>query len=121
MRYILDQINSTIYPYRMDSLQLKNIIVSLIEQIYTCYPNELGTIDNMTNRKHELCAILHTHCYNSTYTTKKAIKNTLKKYLTLNEYTLYGLKLLYAILSIGKDITLDRSVLLIEEIEKNES
>lgn len=117
MKILLSQINDKIKPYKIDKFTLANIINDLFSKLNTCYYHELSNIVHKDKREKRLCEIVHTHCYNATLTTKKAIKATLKKYLTAKQYSEFGLKLLYAALEIGVDITLDNSTMLAQEID----
>ena len=117
MKILLSQVNEKIKPYKINKFTLANIINDLFSKLNACYHHELSNIIHKDKREKRLCEIVHTHCYNATLTTKKAIKATLKKYLTAQQYNEFGLKLLYAVLEIGVDITLDNSIVLAQEIE----
>lgn len=115
MKILLSQINQKIHPNIISKKLLSNIVAELFSKLNACYNHELSHIIHKDKKEQRLCEIVHTHCYNGTATTKKAIKNTLKKYLSSNQYNKFGLKLLYAILETGVEITSDKSILLIEE------
>lgn len=117
MKILLSQVNDKIKPYKINKFILANIVNDLFSKLNACYYHELSNILHKDKREKRLCEIVHTHCYNATVTTKKAIKNTLKKYLTSNQYSKFGLKLLYGILDIGVDITSDNSTVLAQEIK----
>jgi hypothetical protein len=115
MKILLSQVNTKIYPHKINKRILTNIVSDLFSKLNQCYNHELSHILHKDKREKRLCEIVHTHCFNGTATTKKAIKNTLKKHLSDPQYTKFGLQLIYAILEIGVDITSDNSMLLIEE------
>lgn len=115
MKILLSQVNTKIYPHKINKKILSNIVSDLFSKLNQCYNHELSHILHKDKREQRLCEIVHTHCFNGTATTKKAVKNTLKKYLSDPQYSKFGLRLLYAILEIGVDITSDNSILLIEE------
>jgi hypothetical protein len=117
MSYIIEQTNKRLYPYSINKELLKTIINDLIEQIILCYQYELGGTEMTSQKMSQLSHIVHTHCYNSTYTTKKALKLTLHKYLSETEYSKFGLKLLYIILDIGTQITHDKPLRLERELK----
>jgi len=117
MKILLSQVNDKIHPYSINKFTLANIVGDLFSKLNSCYYHELSNIIHKDKREKRLCEIVHTHCYNATFTTKKAIKNTLKKHLTIDQYNKFGLKLLYATLEIGVNITLDNSIMLAKEIE----
>lgn len=117
MRILLSQINEKIYPDKINKITLSNIVADLFAKLNKCYYHELSHIVHKDKREKRLCEIVHTHCFNGTYTTKKAIKDTLKKYLTTNQYNKFGLKLLHSILEIGVNITSDSSTVLARETE----
>lgn len=117
MKILLSEINKTIYPHKINKNTLINIVSDLFAKLNACYNHELSHIEHQDKREHRLCEIVHTHCYNGTFTTKKAIKQTLQKHLTTKQYSTFGLKLLYGILEVGVNITLDNSTKLIQESE----
>lgn len=117
MKILLSQVNDKIKPHKISKFTLANIVNDLFSKLNSCYYHELSNIMHKDKREKRLCEIVHTHCYNATFTTKKAIKTTLKKYLTSDQYNKFGLKLLYATLEIGVNITLDNSTVLAQEIE----
>lgn len=117
MKILLSQVNEKIYPDKINKITLSNIVADLFTKLNKCYYHELSNIIHKDKREKRLCEIVHTHCYNATFTTKKAIKTTLKKYLTANQYSKFGLKLLYTVLEIGVNITSDNSMVLAQEIE----
>lgn len=117
MKILLSEINKQIYPHKINKNTLINIVSDLFAKLNSCYNHELSHIVHKDKREHRLCEIVHTHCYNGTFTTKKAIKQTLQKHLTPKQYTTFGLKLLYGILEVGVNITLDNSTKLIQESE----
>lgn len=117
MSYIIEQTNKRLHPYVINRQLLKSIINDLIEQIISCYKYELGGTEMTSQKMSQLSHIVHTHCYNSTYTTKKALKLTLHKYLTETEYSKFGLRLLYIILDIGTQITHEEPVRLERELK----
>lgn len=117
MKILLSQVNDKIKPYKISKTKLANIVADLFSKLNKCYYHELSNIIHKDAREKRLCEIVHTHCYNGTFTTKKAIKTTLKKYLTASENSKFGLKLLYGILEIGVNITSDNSVLLAQETD----
>lgn len=117
MKILLSQVNDKIKPYKINKNTLANIVADLFSKLNCCYYHELSNIIHKEARENRLCQIVHTHCYNGTFTTKKAIKTTLKKYLTTNEYNKFGLKLLYGVLEIGIDITSENSALLAQETD----
>jgi hypothetical protein len=108
MIQLLNLIYDEIKPHRPRSDKLSSIIAESISLIKTCYKN--------ISSDRELCSIVHTHCYNSTYTTKKALKQIVQKHLSSKEYSLYGVKLQYAILDIGTKITMEGSIFLTEQM-----
>lgn len=117
MKILLSQVNEKIYPDKINKITLSNIVSDLFTKLNKCYYHELSNIIHKDKREKRLSEIVHTHCYNGTFTTKKAIKSTLKKYLTNSQYSKFGLKLLYSILEIGVNITSDNSMILTQEIE----
>ena len=117
MKILLSQVNDKIQPYQISKFTLANIVSELFSKLNSCYYHELSNIIHKDKREKRLCEIVHTHCYNATFTTKKAIKTTLKKHLTSEQYSKFGLKLLYATLEIGVNITSDNSIVLAQEIE----
>lgn len=117
MKILLSQVNEKIYPDKINKVTLSNIVSDLFAKLNKCYYHELSNIIHKDKREKRLCEIVHTHCYNGTFTTKKAIKTTLKKYLTINQYSKFGLKLLHSILEIGVNITSDNSIILAQEID----
>lgn len=117
MKILLSQVNEKIHPNKINKITLSNIVSDLFSKLNKCYYHELSNIVHKDRREKRLCEIVHTHCYNETFTTKKAIKETIKKYLKPSEYDKFGLKLLYSILEIGVNITSDNSVMLAQEIE----
>lgn len=117
MKILLSQINEKIHPYKINKSTLANIVNDLFSKLNACYYHELSNIIHKDKREKRLCEIVHTHCFNGTYTTKKAIKQTLKKYLKPAQYNKFGLKLLHSVLEIGVNITSDNSMVLAQEIE----
>lgn len=117
MKILLSQVNQKIQPFKINKSTLTNIVNDLFSKLNSCYYHELSNIIHKDKREKRLCEIVHTHCYNGTATTKKAIKTTLKKYLTSEQYSKFGLKLIYAVLEIGVNITSDNSMVLAQEIE----
>jgi hypothetical protein len=115
MKILLSEINKKIQPYKISKRVLSDIVADLFSKLNACYNHELSHIVHKDKREQRLCEIVHTHCFNGTATTKKAVKSTLKKYLSTTQYNKFGSKLLYAILDTGVDITSDKSILLIEE------
>lgn len=118
MKILLSQINDKIKPYKISKFILGNIIGDLFSKLNACYYHELSNIVHKDKREKRLCEIVHTHCYNATVTTKKTIKFILKKHLTNEQYQKFGLKLLYCILQVGVDITLDGHSRLSKEIDE---
>lgn len=117
MKILLSQVNEKIYPDKINKITLSNIVADLFAKLNSCYYHELSNIVHKDKREKRLCEIVHTHCFNATYITKKAIKHTLKKYLKPSQYNKFGLKLLHSILEIGVNITSDNSTVLAQEIE----
>lgn len=123
MNDLLKKINDKISPSKLDKYIFADILEGLFAKLYECYNHELKNIIDKKKREDRICQIVHTHCYNQTWTTKTAVKKTLKELLSKNEYKEFGLKLIYAILDTGKEITEDPyspecySTLLIQEIK----
>lgn len=117
MKILLSQVNDKIKPYTISKYTLANIVSDLFAKLNACYYHELSNIVHKDKREARLCEIVHTHCYNGTFTTRKAIKTTLKKYLTEDQYKKFGLQLAKASLEIGVNITSDHSVALTQEID----
>lgn len=107
MKTILEEINNKIKPNKIDKYLLSKITENLYSKIYDCYRHELKNITTKEKREQRLCQIIHNHCYNQTWTTKTAVKNTLKKILTTKQYKIFGMQLIYAILDTFKEITDD--------------
>lgn len=103
----LDTINEKIKPHKIDKYLYTEILKELYFKIYSCYSHKLKNILDPKERERYFCEIVHTHCYNQTLTTKTAVKKTLKQLLNKKQYDTFGLKLLYAILDTGKEITDD--------------
>jgi hypothetical protein len=104
---ILNKINEKITPFQLNKYLYTDILQDLYHKLYTCYHHQLITLINKEERDIRLCEIVHTHCYNQSVTTKTAIKQTLQKTLSDKQYKNFGLKLIYAIMDVGKEITDD--------------
>jgi hypothetical protein len=107
MKKLLEIINNKIKPYQIDKYLFSTIIEKLYTKLYECYSHDLKNITDQNKRQKRFCEIVHIHCYNQTWTTKTAVKNILKQQLSEKQYKQFGLKLIYAILDTGKEITDD--------------
>lgn len=107
MKKLLDEINNKIQPYKVDKYLFSKIIQDLYFKLHNCYEHQLKNILSQEQREKKICELVHIHCYNKTITTKSAIKKTLKNLLSDTQYKNFGLKLIYAILDVGSEITDD--------------
>ena len=107
MKLLLDSINKKIAPHKIDKYLFSNILEKLCSKLYECYNHEFKNIIDKNKRDERFCEIVHVCCYNKTWTTKTAIKKILKELLSENQYKKFGLKLIYAILDTGTEITDD--------------
>lgn len=107
MKKLLEIINTKVKPYAINKYIFADIMQNIYIKLYDCYKHDLQNITDQEKREARLCEIVHNHCYNQTWTTKTAIKKIIKKSLSQKQYQQFGLKLIYAILDTGKEITDD--------------
>lgn len=107
MNNLLNKINDKLKPSKINKYLFSDIIQELCGKLYKCYEHKLKHILDENQREKQFCEIVFTHCYNKTVTTKIAIKKTLKKLLSDKQYQEFGLKLIYALLDVGAEITDD--------------
>lgn len=107
MENLLQKINDKLSPDKIDKYLWANILENLCAKLYECYKHKFTNITNKEEREKKFCEVVYVHCYNKTWTTKTAIKNTLKQLLTDRQYKKFGLKLIYNILDLGIELTDD--------------
>lgn len=115
MQTLINKIRAQ-HRYKEISDQTLSLIISkCVDSIKKCYHRDLEAISDKNEYDKKLSEIIHTHCYNQTYTTKSQIKKILKNVLTSEIYAKFGVKLVYDILNVGEVLTTDGAIIEIEQ------
>jgi hypothetical protein len=98
----------------MAILMIISIILTLVRVLQECNKSKLKLFHNKEEKCSFMMAELKTFSLERSWFTRRTIKKLLKKELTPEEYTTYGVSLMNAILECGQNLSLDDTLVLME-------